>query len=139
VDQVSGVQAGPRVADKAVRAALAEMQRWGIRPSYLLAAVQDALAAAFTAQAEYAEHAENGYRTVANELDAAGLADPESLVGTPFPTYALMADDGYLIAQFWQHPDGSHWCATRFVDGYSQGAVTGQLFELAELVAGWTR
>jgi len=42
-----------KVSDWAVRAALAEMQRWGIRPSYLLAAVRDAVQAAFEAQAAY--------------------------------------------------------------------------------------
>jgi hypothetical protein len=41
------------VSDKAVKAALAELERWGIKPSYLLAAVQDALQAAFNAQAIY--------------------------------------------------------------------------------------
>jgi len=42
-----------KVSDKALKAALAEMERWGIRPSYLPAAVQDAVQAAFEAQAEY--------------------------------------------------------------------------------------
>jgi uncharacterized protein VirK/YbjX len=41
------------VSDKAVKAALAELERWGIKPSYLLSAVQDALQAAFNAQAVY--------------------------------------------------------------------------------------
>jgi len=44
-----------KVSDKAVQAAYAEMERWGIRPPYLLAAVQDALQAAFDAQARYDE------------------------------------------------------------------------------------
>jgi hypothetical protein len=41
------------VSDKAVKAAITELERWGIKPSYLLAAVQDALQAAFNAQAIY--------------------------------------------------------------------------------------
>lgn len=42
-----------KISDKAVKAACEEMERWGIRPGYLLAAVQDAVQAAFGAQAEY--------------------------------------------------------------------------------------
>jgi hypothetical protein len=45
----------PQVSGKAVKAAIAEMERWGITPPYLLAAVQDALVAAFAAQAAYDE------------------------------------------------------------------------------------
>jgi hypothetical protein len=44
-----------KISDKAVKAALAEMERWGIKPPYLLAAVQDALQAAFDAQERHDE------------------------------------------------------------------------------------
>lgn len=81
--------------------------------------------------------ADEGFQVVAEELSAAGLADPESLSGCTFPTYRLMSQDGYLIAELWQNPRGGHWCATRFVRGYSRGTVTGTLAELAELAAGW--
>lgn len=76
---------------------------------------------------------------VSEALDAAGLADPESLVGCPFPTFKIMAEHGEILAELWQHPDGSHWCATQFVSGVTQGTVSGPLVDLAELVAGWTR
>jgi hypothetical protein len=81
--------------------------------------------------------ADEGFRAVAGELAAAGLADPESLIGGAFPTYRLMSEDGYLIAELWQHSGGGHWCATRFVRGYSQGTITGSLAHLVELAAGW--
>jgi len=51
-----------KVSNKAVKAAYAEMERWGIRPPYLLAAVQDALQAAFDAQARYDEALVEGPR-----------------------------------------------------------------------------
>lgn len=50
-----------------------------------------------------------------------------------------MTDEGYLVAQLWQHPEQGYWCACQFIDGYNQGAVFGSLTEIAELVASWTR
>jgi hypothetical protein len=78
------------------------------------------------------------FEVVAEALDKAGLADPESLSGSPFPTWTIMNDDGYLKAQLWKHPEQEYWCACRFIGGYNQGAVFGSLTEIAELVASWT-
>ena len=58
-----------KVSDKAVKAAIAEMQRWGINPPYLLAAVQDALQAAFDAQARYDEVVDEVYALGREEVE----------------------------------------------------------------------
>lgn len=78
------------------------------------------------------------FEMVAGALSDAGLTNFDNLVGTPFPTWSVINEDGYLIAQLWKPPSHDYWCVCRFIGGFNQGTQFGSLTEIAALVASWS-